>query len=114
MDKELKDKWIAKLRNPETKQVQGTLKTENGYCCLGVLASIIGQDEELLKELKSSVAEDDYRLRVRVEEDWHTGILPLSWVRKFKWPSQTAERLIGKNDSGSSFVEIADWIEETL
>lgn len=40
MKKELRDKWVAALRSGEYKQVVGSLKTNDGYCCLGVLCEV--------------------------------------------------------------------------
>jgi hypothetical protein len=44
ISKELKAKWLTKLRDPETKHAQNTLvdlKT-GGMCCLGVLGIVAG------------------------------------------------------------------------
>jgi hypothetical protein len=32
--------WVAKLRSGEYQQCQGVLKTDSGFCCLGVLCDI--------------------------------------------------------------------------
>lgn len=40
MNPEVKAKWLAKLRDPETKQTKGCLKNTQGMCCLGVLCDI--------------------------------------------------------------------------
>lgn len=43
MDKKLAMKWVKALRSGKYKQGQvGRLKSESGYCCLGVLCEIEG------------------------------------------------------------------------
>lgn len=44
MDKELKAKWVAALRSGEFKQCKGTLHNGVGYCCLGVLLAVAGEE----------------------------------------------------------------------
>lgn len=38
---EVKSKWIAALRSGEWRQGIGELRTETGFCCLGVLAEVL-------------------------------------------------------------------------
>lgn len=40
MNQEIKRLWVTALRSGEYKQAEGALKTEDGYCCLGVLNQI--------------------------------------------------------------------------
>jgi len=42
MDRLIRDKWCAKLRDPNTKQTTEYLINEKGQCCLGVLSEVIG------------------------------------------------------------------------
>ena len=48
MNEQVKDKWVAALKSGKYKQARGYLKTENGYCCLGVLCELfIAESNEL-------------------------------------------------------------------
>lgn len=40
MNKEFKAKWLKALRSREYKQAVGRLRTDSGYCCLGVACDI--------------------------------------------------------------------------
>ena len=44
MDRLIRDKWCAKLRDPNTKQTTKSLINEKGQCCLGVLSEVMGVD----------------------------------------------------------------------
>ena len=41
MDKKLKTRWIKALRSGKYPQATNGLRTETGYCCLGVLCDLI-------------------------------------------------------------------------
>ncbi len=40
MVSDVKKEWIAALRSDEFKQTTGQLKTDSGFCCLGVLCEL--------------------------------------------------------------------------
>lgn len=44
MKPEIKQKWIAALESDEYKQTKRYLKTEEGFCCLGVLTDLYLQE----------------------------------------------------------------------
>lgn len=44
MNPEIKTRWTGALRSGEYKQATGYLRTEDGYCCLGVLCELAVQD----------------------------------------------------------------------
>jgi hypothetical protein len=98
MNQQVKEKWITALRSGEYTQAREFLRTDYGYCCLGVLTDLY------LKE---------------VNEQWvpfgnHTTIPILVAI----WAdiSQNSEDvLIQMNDTeGRTFNEIADYIQENL
>lgn len=41
MDKELKKRWVAALRSGEYNQGRYTLRSRDGFCCMGVLCDLI-------------------------------------------------------------------------
>lgn len=98
--------WLEALRSEDYNQTKGTLKGEipnggTGYCCLGVLAEIMGyeveeepfEDEGVLDMYKSEGPKKIYRN--------FSAILGDDFVQD----------LIKENDEGSTFEEIADIIE---
>ena len=55
MRPEIKAKWVAALRSGEYKQAQGQLRTDAGFCCLGVLCELHR------KEVDGSWVDDTYQ-----------------------------------------------------
>jgi hypothetical protein len=47
---ELFNKWIAALRSGEYSQDRGALRTDDGFCCLGVLCDVMGAEWEYSRE----------------------------------------------------------------
>lgn len=102
MDKKLKSKWINALRSGRYEQARGTLLAlkSGGMCCLGVLATIQGCD-----------------LRKKKNDDPSFCLVSRDLPRGFNAGLRTEQReqLATMNDSsGSSFKQIADYIEKRL
>ena len=97
MDKELKAKWVAALRSGKYKQGQGRLRSvDDTFCCLGVLADVEGKTWELIQQVYVVDGE-----RWAVYGSYHL-------------PTDAVGRLAHMNDEGSTFEELADYIEENL
>ena len=90
MDRELKAKWIAALRSGEYKQTSGDYYSPKtgGYCCLGVL-SCVKEGREMREESCSTLKKDEGN-------------------------AELVSALISMNDSGKSFADIADFIEQNF
>lgn len=99
-----KEEWIAALRSGEFKQARNYLydASREGYCCLGVLASLAGVPKAVLQ-----FAATDY----------------LSETKELYEALNLTEEIAGKviyhiasemNDEGETFDEIANWLEEVL
>lgn len=89
MTKDLKQKWVDALRSGEYKQCQLSLKKDNKYCCLGVLACVSDPNFDF-----NSV--DSY-----------------SVIRKLGMTDNQMQNFWTMNDSDElSFDEIADYIEQ--
>lgn len=110
MDPEWKARWVAALRSGEYKQGTETLRTDDDhFCCLGVLTDLCVK-EGLVSQWVTD-PDSDYS----VEDTF--GIAPESVVRVTGLPGgdpviSGGETLSCLNDSGSSFEEIANLIEE--
>ena len=94
------DNWIAALRSGNYPQATGCLRSDNGYCCLGVLADLNGA--EWIRMAKLS------RFNAKFGEDEYVSSIPDTFLTA-RW----INRLIDLNDcKHAPFSEIADFIEE--
>lgn len=137
MNPEIKAEWLAALRSGEFKQAQGVLQVRdtNAYCCLGVLCRLAvnhGVAQILNDEYPDSVVYAALDGSTRSSE-----ILPRAiaeWAGLHTDPDVdtfqpedcdddhgegpcdcTGWRSLAElNDGGSSFLEIAQYIEEQL
>ena len=105
---ELKKIWLKALRSGKYRQTRSSLRTHEGYCCLGVLAEVSG-------DFASHKYEYSYNYKFFHKDygqahDASTTCLPEEYL-----PSPLQNVLITMNDiHGCSFEEIADFIEEYL
>lgn len=102
----VKRKWVRALKSGEYRQGQGELviRKGEGYCCLGVLGA------EMVPEFIRPVSKIDPDLGV----DGYTGALPDDLAVMFDLDQVSQDVLAEMNDSGDTFPQIADWIEENL
>lgn len=113
MDKRIKALWIESLRGGEYGQGIGRLRSRvsNNFCCLGVLCDLASK--EGVGEWRS--CEDNvFAMNFLTEgEGVESAFLP-SAVRTWAGMSVGTSDLMDMNDSGVTFEEIADYIEESL
>ena len=108
MKAEEKAKWVAALRSGKFKQAQGILFDSKGgsYCCVGVYAEVVEGFEANGK---------DYCFPQIIAK--YPGGKLCSWKIMLEVagvPIEEAKTLTTMNDTGSSFEEIADYIEKNL
>lgn len=123
MNARIKARWLKALRSGKYRQGTGHLKKttitgEARHCCLGVLCELAMRS----KVIAPSVAAHDGISRIH-QFDGNTGFLPLSVI---EWAGLTdydpdvstkqglATCLSHLNDSGKSFKQIANIIEQQL
>ena len=113
MNPQIKQKWVSALRSGEYQQTQRRLHDENGFCCLGVLCDLYLKENNLEWE-PSTHYKNAYMFQDMV------AVLPLS-VEKWAGVGEGNplvndgdSSLVELNDSGSTFNEIADVIEDHL
>jgi len=109
MNPEIKAKWVAALRSGEYAQAQGHLKDETGYCCLGVLC-VVSEQETGFGIAKNRKNHGDETIGPTIRK-WAD--LPISEGALVIIESEE-ESLATHNDSGKTFLQIADAIEEQL
>jgi hypothetical protein len=106
---EFKAKWLEALRSGKYAQTQQCLKDDSGFCCLGVAADII----------------DPSTWVMRPRDDFYSFVDPSgnkvsSWFNQYLYNvtglDSDAESILMQmnDDNGSTFEQIADWIEENL
>ena len=125
MDSNLKQKWVRALRSGKYTQATGALRTDDGFCCLGVLCDVYDSDKWKTKEDKDK---DDERWSYADEGDNYLydtkEVLPVHITRIARLAAQSPEvpygiegemkSLASLNDGGATFTEIADLIETHL
>ncbi len=105
LEPELKKKWCAALRSGKYLQGHRSLGRDNHYCCLGVLADILGKLKKIGEE-NGVVGEGGFC----------TGVLPIEMAEEVGINNQSDywARNDGNEDANikrHTFAEIADWIE---
>jgi len=112
MNPQIKQKWVSALRSGEYQQTRNYLRTDNRFCCLGVLCDLYIKENNV--EWEPSIYSDAYMFQNMV------AALPLSVI---EWSgvegynplvNDEIGTLAGLNDSGSTFEQIADVIEKQL
>lgn len=98
----IKKKWLKALRSGTYEQCAERLVLNGRYCCLGVLRHLNNPHD-------SSSEPDVYFSRT-------SGGTKLNQRQLVEFGLSDQEQIGAavRNDNGRSFLEIADWIEETL
>ncbi len=118
MNKEIKKLWVAWLRNLDNEQGHFYLNTGLGFCCLGGLCEVYREFHPETKWEKLSGKGNDTGAYVSFFDA--TSFLPSEvsqWaglpneIPSVRTGEQSVKYLTELNDSGNSFLEIADYIE---
>jgi len=105
MTAEMKAKWLEALRSGKYQQGKNFLREGDRYCCLGVLCELDGAKWTKPDSYRNGVYRSDHG-EVHCPDDRRLVDLGLD--------REIAGRAAGRNDSGKSFSEIADWLEANL
>lgn len=92
-------KWIRALRSGKYQQAREQLREDGAFCCLGVACDISKQGKWL--------ANDAYL----VGDNARTGFMPRPIKNMVGLTELEETSLSNLNDSGSTFIEIADTLE---
>jgi hypothetical protein len=112
MNPQIKQKWVDALRSGDYQQGQCYLRTNSGFCCLGVLCDLYIKENNV--EWEPPIYSDAYMFQNMV------AALPLSVI---EWSgvegynplvNDEIGTLSGLNDNGTTFNEIANLIENHL
>jgi len=115
MNQEIKKEWVEALRSGKYQQATGVLCNGVGYCCLGVLCDIVKD------KVGGEWVKDGNEYRFDIGDMSYLSLLPPA-VQKYtelpnclpSVPGKDEMTLSGLNDTGSTFINIADIIEEKL
>lgn len=126
---EFKARWLTALRSGKYQQDTRCLRTNRGFCCLGVACDLANPATWLHPTEYNDLTDQEYLL----QDEWITannshempvtGDLPDAVLRALRQPSgemdgaepiNVMRNIALRNDNGETFEQIAAWIEENL
>lgn len=130
MNESIKDRWVSRLRSGDYPQTTGFLRTDSGFCCLGVLCDMYIEENANKCQWNQHHDEDTYYLfdvndflpfEVMSWAGMHTYDGKFLPVEVMTWAGMATpdgasdndgNSLSKYNDLGWSFDDIADKIEQ--
>lgn len=104
MKAEIRQRWLEALRSEKYSQGRNLLRQEgNAFCCLGVLCDLVDPDGWRFEEGLG-----------RYDHSGYVGHLPGAVGAVAGLVGDQCFTLMGMNDNGQSFAQIADWIEANI
>jgi hypothetical protein len=112
MNPQIKQKWVSALRSGEYQQTQRYLRTDNGFCCLGVLCDLYGKENNVEWNLANNGHNYEFQ---EFESYLPSSVVEWSGIEEVNpLVNDEESTLANLNDSGSTFEQIADVIEHQL
>jgi hypothetical protein len=118
MKEHVKNLWVDALQSGKYKQSKNHLKTDNGYCCLGVLCDVYAKNQKKKGFSTETNLSNAYAFPDGKNEE--TKVLPdrvVKWSGMNSTEGHVVDISYGKtllsilNDDGQSFDEIVNVIE---
>ena len=112
MNEQVKENWLSALRSGDYKQTQLKLHTDDGFCCLGVLCDLYGKENNVEWNLANNGHNYEFQ-----DKESHLPSSVMEWAGvEGQNPDidNGTETLATLNDTGCTFEEIADIIQEHL
>lgn len=105
--------WLKALRSGEYKQVKGRLRTEEGYCCLGVACDVYAKQHKTLKWRRDEEGDIEFSgASTQLPDNVRKWLGLKDSEGEFNLKDGHEETLTNLNDDEEkSFEEIADIIE---
>ncbi len=113
MNADVKAQWVAALMDPERKQTTGALKDDTGECCLGVLCDIAVKNN-VIPEPVIDDENGDYLFGAKGDSSFPPEEVQY-WAgleNRNPYSHKANYSLSLLNDSGLTFSQIADIIED--
>ncbi len=118
MNREIKAKWVAALRSGEYSQGKNYLRTNEGFCCLGVLCDLHRKEmQEGDWHYGGTLADGTRKYHVYLEAGSFLPSRVMDWAGLHEcnpFLIDLQDSLSGLNDRGKTFEEIADVIEKKV
>jgi len=128
-NQEIMREWVRNLRSGEYEQGRGALNVDGNFCCLGVLCQMAADQgviaqPTLTRELVSTLPYVQYGTHTVARYEHGATTMPpqkvYEWAGIHSLPEDFKDiesdlygrRLADMNDSGKTFAQIADIIEE--
>lgn len=113
MNSEVKAKWLEALRSGEYVQGTGLLRSQDDkFCCLGVLCDLAVKDEVIAEPERPTHGGYRYGDDSRWDAGLPNEVRKWSGVADLMGLTPSGRELAHLNDTGSTFAQIADIIEE--
>lgn len=109
MKKEIAEKWVTALRSDKYEQGAGALRSEDDYCCLGVLCDISGLAQWGVTEIGTPTYLGEGAILPIDVQKWAGITTPKGSLAT---PIDGYGALTEMNDSGMPFGRIAEIIEK--
>lgn len=111
LNKAFKAKWLKALRSGRYEQTiselrVGTRRDGFGYCCLGVACNIMDRHWKISKSDNTTYSHK--------HSEPGSDSLSHAFLKQINLTPEQESKLIVMNDGGSTFSEIADYIEKHL
>jgi len=122
MDTQIKQQWVTALRSGEYTQAYHNLRTEEGFCCLGVLCDLYSKDtgdSSTEWEVNHTADLKPIPFYSFLNEGSFLPIAVKQWAGLDKASPEVVdtvgrEELAQLNDTGYTFAQIAQLIENQL
>ena len=112
MNQQVKEKWSSSLRSGDYQQTKSYLRREDGFCCLGVLCDLYIKENNEEWNLANSGNKYEFQDRAATLPP---SVMKWAGLRSSNpYIGNGTQTLGGLNDTGYTFNEIADLIEEHL
>jgi hypothetical protein len=117
MNQGIAQRWVQALRSGEYQQGKRCLRSNDGFCCLGVLCELHRQEAggEWVPSRPVPDAPQGLQYYDAADGDWDNSLLPdtvQEWAGlRSVSPGAKGYELPECNDSGWTFIKLADLIE---
>jgi len=112
MNPQIKQKWLNALRSGDYQQGRNYLRTDNGFCCLGVLCDLYGKENNVEWNFVNNGHNYEFE---EFESYLPSSVRKWAGVEGYNFlVNNGTETLSELNDRGSTFEQIAYVIEEHL
>jgi hypothetical protein len=109
MNPQIKQKWVSALRSGDYQQGRSYLRTDNGFCCLGVLCDLYAKENNV----EWNLANNGHNYEFQNNESDLPSVIEWAGVEDHN-PAICLVPLVVINDTGSTFEQIANLIENHL